>query len=340
MARRIWLRTIGSVLLVTGSIVASAACGSGVAPCDQSKCLPGNQCIAYAGEVRCRKVCTSNTDPATNCPFNYTCQDQQTGGPAFCVQDLATGPNGKPLDQKPSGQWGATCGANKGIDNPDCDGAQGFKCYGQSPTDAKAYCTRYDCTRDAECGAGFWCAQINVTPNASQASRTSVGQVQAVCLRRTYCATCVVDLDCPDIEGTHQHCVKDDNGAPFCAPECVGPGTCHVEAKCIPITDGAKTSICYPRAKTCVGDGSLCAPCRVDTDCGADGACIQGDYTTEKSCAKKMQSCKACPSSIKTPARDIGCLTTATQTLPANYCMGLYSIDGTPSDFGCYSPDR
>ena len=40
---------------------------------------------------------------------------------------------------------------------------------------------------------------MNRTPNIATAKRSTVGQVQNVCLRRTYCTPCSIDLDCADI---------------------------------------------------------------------------------------------------------------------------------------------
>jgi hypothetical protein len=339
-------RSLTCLLFVGLVVLASAACGSSLAPCESSKCAPGNQCIVFEGVNRCRKTCTSNTDPTSSCPFGYICKDAQAGGSPFCVQSTAL-TNGLPLTQRPTGQWGFTCDASKtnaDLSNPDCDGAQGFLCYGQAPTDAQAYCTRYDCTKDDDCGPGFWCGQVNQTPNAAAPKRTTFGQVRNVCLRRDYCATCTVDLDCPDIAGTKQHCIPDEDGKLFCTSECLSPGTCRTQAKCIPGTNPA-INICYPRAKKCVGDGSLCAECRVDTDCGgADGVCLKGDYTDERACAKKVATCNACPSAVPPnpdlTSRKVGCLDKASDTQPANYCFGVYSIAGSPSDIGCFSPDR
>jgi hypothetical protein len=318
--------------------VLAGGCGNKVQSCVDSECAAGNKCIALAGDVRCRKTCSSNTDANTSCPFGYNCEDPASTGTAFCVQSEARRTDGQPLQSKPTGQWGSPCVATKGLHNPDCDVDQGFLCYAQLPTDAQAYCTRYDCTKDDECGPGFWCSTINRTPNADTPKRGGIGDVQSVCLRRTFCATCGADVDCPDVAGTHQHCIH-DNGISFCAPECTGAGTCPTEAKCI-LANLGSTMICYPRSKACVGDGSICSPCRADSDCGDDGVCIKGDYTTEKSCAKKASSCSACPTSIKTPPVSVGCLKEATDTQPANYCFGLYSIAGEPSDIGCYSPSR
>jgi len=332
--------------------IISGACSSDPTPgaptCDDAKCAAGNKCLVLNGENKCRKTCTSNDDPATSCPYGYTCRDTLTGAPPFCVQDKAVNADGKPLTQK-AGQWGTKCQANLGIQNPGCDGDQGFFCYGNSPTDGDAYCTRYDCTSDEECGAGFWCGKINQTPNVQTAKRSTIGETQNVCLRRSYCSTCNVDLDCPPIAGTKQHCIPDANGANFCAPECQGSTNCPNEAKCVDAGVGAVgANVCYPRATVCVGDGSLCAPCRSDADCGADGVCVKGQYTTEHACAKKApQSCNkgkaagGCPAKTGTnPAIDVRCLGGTFDEVPEDYCHGIYFIGSDGGDIGCWTPKR
>jgi hypothetical protein len=312
-------------------VVVLGACSS-KDTCDSSKCAAGNTCLAYQGETKCRKTCSSNSDPASSCPFNYDCLDPQNGEPAFCVVQTTA------LTAQPSGQWGASCQANLGSVNPACDGDQDFLCYGVSPTDGDAYCTRYQCTADLDCAGGFYCATINALPNVLTAERGTPGQEMNVCLKRMYCSPCQTDLDCSPVAGTAQHCVNDKNGAFFCAPECTSTTECPNEAWCADVGLGA--SVCYPRASVCVGDGTLCSPCRVDTDCGDDGICVKGQFTTEKSCAKKVDDCKSCPKSGNAPGRAIGCSTKSDALLPANYCVGIYDIKKQPADLGCWTPDR
>lgn len=335
-----------------------AACSSEdktAAACDSAKCAPGNKCLALNGETKCRKTCSSNADPATSCPFGYTCTDTETGAEPFCIQDTAFRDDGKPLEKKPSGQWGAPCQANLGFENPACDTDQGFFCQGESPTDANAYCTRFDCEKDSDCGAGFWCGQVNRYPNVNSARRPAenIGEVMNVCLRRAYCSTCKVDLDCPPVKGVPQHCAEDESGARFCTTECTENVNCPLEAFCADA--GFDSKVCFPRAKVCVGDGSLCSPCRVDTDCGEDGACVKGQYTSEKTCAKKSTaSCETKDAQGRTvPAQgscqtkveggsnaEVRCLGVAFEEVPKNYCHGIYFIGEQGGDIGCYTPKR
>ncbi len=371
-----------------------------ITQCDPAKCSAGNECLSMDGDLKCRKPCGSNLDPATSCPSNffcaaanepstippgctkvavaaskvmcapfaaagsrltgYTCADVKptgcvaTGDPAagaFCCNAAPAEQLAKPLCVKEfrevtpgPKQWGAACNPTKGLEkNDDCDTAQGFFCYGTSPADAAAYCTRYDCHANRECTGGFTCATINVAPNVTTAKRT-FHETTTACLRRDYCAPCKADLDCPPLTGRTQHCVPDDNGAGFCTPECTDSNNCNFEAKCInSLGTGPRT--CYPRAGSCVGDASLCSPCRNDADCGDDGACVKGEYTTERSCAKKStgtctNNSRKCTTSSK-PGAKLGCAVpdSSARSPIDNYCYGLYTFS-QGEDLGCWTPAR
>lgn len=321
-------------------------------PCDSTKCYPGNTCLPLNGVVECRKTCSSNIDPKQNCPFGYTCVDSGASSP-FCVKDNVT------LTKATKGQWGSPCAPTGGlVENADCDVQQGFACYGLSPTDADAYCTLFGCATDRDCGAGFYCGDANVAPNVENPNR-SLGETQRVCLRRDYCAPCAVDLDCPPLDGVTQHCLPGDDGAGFCSPECETNKNCNKEARCVEMigledAEGNTVKACYPRAGTCVGDGNLCSPCRSDKDCGEDGACVKGEFTTEKSCAKlsaipctyKQGSGQVagkdyqCPTVDSPAGTQVGCYGKYVfKTVPKSYCHGIYSF-GESADVGCWTPAK
>jgi hypothetical protein len=352
------------IVAVLAVLAVLAACSSGTdnssggaAPaCDDTKCLPGNKCLALGDEVKCRKTCSSNIDPAASCPYNYTCVSSDTE--PFCVADT----NALTKGDK---QWGASCSPTGGIDNnPDCDTAQGFFCYGTSPTDASAYCTRYTCTTDRDCAATYYCGSANVSPNVKTTKR-SLGDTQKVCLKRTYCTPCTADLDCPNSpEGKPQHCVADHStpAKTYCTPECGTNDNCNEEAKCVGYTtaSGQATKVCVPRAGVCVGDGSVCAPCLSDDDCLKDGEakgtglCIHGQYySTERSCAKKANNpCAAdgstpstdCPAEFagtQTQMRCLGGIDSFTPYVPPNYCHGLVKFGASGgADIACFTPAR
>jgi hypothetical protein len=334
-----------AVLIVASTVGCSSTTEAPPAGCADDRCAPGNRCLPLNGETKCRKTCSSNIDPAAGCPFGYTCVAPDTGGEPFCLQDDAKLEDGTYVKRSDNGQWGAPCNPTGGINNDACDGAQGFLCYATSPTDGAAYCTRFGCEADRNCGAGFGCATVNTTPNAERAKRSTIGEVQQVCLRRAYCSTCAADLDCPPVEGRPAHCIPDDDGKTFCSVECGTSKNCTSEAFCADLGAGYKT--CYPRARRCVGDGSLCSPCRSDADCGEDGACVKGEYTTERTCAKKSaSSCNegkgrgSCPASVELESKvSVACAGGLFEQIPKDYCHGLYKF-GEGADVGCYTPAR
>lgn len=344
-AFKLGMSVLGAALVVASLMGGVPACSSSEAECDSSQCLTGNKCLPLDGKTECRKTCSSNVDPATACPFGYTCVDtRQTGIESFCVKDTPTITRGP-------GQWGALCPATGGLDaNPACDSAQGFKCLGVSTTDGAAYCTRYDCATDRDCAAGFTCQDINEFPDVTTDGRLP-GATRRACIRRDFCAACTADLDCPPFNGVQQLCVRDYTDKGFCSPVCTDNKNCGRSSTCSDPTGRGQTT-CYPLASTCVGDGSICEPCRSDKDCGEDGACVKGQYTDERSCAKKSTvPCKydgktapvpgtdyACPAAAAPANTNIKCLggDLVFDEVPQDYCHGLYQF-GESIDIGCWS---
>jgi hypothetical protein len=258
-----------------GSFAPAVGCSSSSSPaapaCDSSKCAPGNQCIddGSGSGATCHEVCTAQT-----CPFGWYCNDGMAAGqPAnWCVQGTT------PLTAT-AGQWQTPCSPSGGETNPACDTADGFYCYGQSPTDANAFCTIFQCAQDSDCPGGWWCETVDVQPSLKTASR-SFGQTQSVCRPRDYCATCRMDHDCPAAaDGTQQHCVptagatSDDAGVPggYCTPQCASNANCPLDATCV-----VQWPVCTPAQ----GPG-----CKSDDDCPpADGTyqhCDAGTCTPE-----------------------------------------------------------
>lgn len=335
--QRLSLARAGVVLFSGLALLLSSSCSS--SECDASKCASGNICIAAEDGTKCRRPCTNNYDPTQSCPFNYTCRPNPEGL-LYCAKNKVE------LRESAAGLWGAPCNPLGGREaNPDCDIDQGFQCFGKSPTDAAAYCTRYNCETDDDCGPGFGCQAVNTTPDVTSPKRLAIGDVVNVCVRRVYCSACRWDSDCLPLEGRTQRCLSDDNGATFCAPDCTNDTSCAHDAYC---ADFGDFKACYPRAGVCVGDGTLCSPCRSDADC-PDGACVDGVYTTERHCATRApQDCKGgterggCPNRAPNPPVLVGCRgddETVTE-VPPNYCHGAFSISGVPAGIGCWSPDR
>jgi hypothetical protein len=310
--------------------------GTAASSCVDSQCKPNNKCISTTQDRKCRFPCTKHMD----CPFNYSCTANDTDDSAYCVA------NAKTFEPKATGQWGFLCKASGGIaNNPDCDSAQGFQCFGVSPTDGAAFCTQYNCEADADCGAGFYCGTANEAPNVTTVKH-SAGKTFKVCLPRTYCSPCTTDIDCGTQGGVPLHCVTDTKGANYCASECATDSNCQSDARC---AGYGAFKACTPRAGVCVGDGSFCSPCHSDADC-SNGICFDADYSNEKFCTVKSGvQCKIdtnsklvsqCPS--RSPGQTpVGCTYfTAFRDLPTDQCYGTVA-QGSGADLayvpGCYS---
>lgn len=326
----------GLAALLLALLGSNQACSS-AADCDPGQCAAGNQCISDGKETKCRLPCDTQS-----CPFNHHCQ--AASPKSFCAPDAHA-------YTKANGQWGAPCSPTKGIDqNPDCDSAQYFWCYAQSPTDAGAYCTQFGCTSDADCKGGWTCATVNTFPNATTSVR-QYGATQKVCRPREHCAPCASDLDCPSAPTKHW-CIPGKDGQTFCAPECGGTNNCPKDAQCV---DRAEfpAKLCFPNAGLCKGDGSFCSPCRNDTDC-ASGVCTTSQYSREKYCtAKSGKACVLVSGSLsadcpKPQATDnwkaVGCMTNTTdESVPKDHCYafvqsGVDARSGQPEYLpGCWT---
>lgn len=329
MKKHQFLSLPSSAALALLALAAVAACSSSTAApaggCDPSQCAPKNECLDDGTETKCRLPCASHAD----CPFNFVCKPG--AAKPFCVKTTLDIP-------KKDGQWGTTCQPSGGEANPACDADTGFGCFATAPTDANAYCTRFDCATDLDCAGDFWCAQVNESPNATSTKR-SRGPTRPACVKRTYCSPCAADFDCPVIDGKQSRCIDDDGGAKFCATACENNTNCPLDAACaFPADDGTK--LCYPRAGTCKGDGSMCSPCRSDADC-PDGLCLRGGYNTERFCSVTSPSGCAdktdCPAFTGVSTTRIGCQTSSDDpNIPKGQCIGIIPF-GETGDIGCYT---
>ena len=122
----------------------------GAPQCVSSRCPAGNECIddGSGKGLACHQVCTS-LEPVR---LQFVLQRR-------AAEELVRREYLSPSRSSPSGQWGAGCVPTGGeTNNPSCDGADGFWCYGTSPTDANSFCTVFGCTVDTDCPGGWWCA--------------------------------------------------------------------------------------------------------------------------------------------------------------------------------------
>jgi hypothetical protein len=166
------------------------------------------------------------------------------------------------------------------VNNPLCDTADAFICYGKSPTDATAVCTIDGCAQDSDCPGGWWCERVNAGPNVTTTKHT-FGKTRSVCVPREYCASCQLDHDCPAAaDGTQQHCARDSSGNGFCAPQCATNANCPFDATCT-----VQWGVCGQMACTTDADcplttercsGGVCRfGCKKDADCPKSNGAVQ-----------------------------------------------------------------
>ena len=308
-----WGRTfvIGTSLLLL-ILLAVAGCSSSThsnaVRCNPSSCAAGSACVSDGSDAgpSCQKLCTQQTD----CPFNWFCNDGQPN--SWCVRSTI-------MFSKQSGQFGDFCSPSGGENNAACDTADTFGCYGNSPTDANAFCTLFDCAQDSDCQGGWWCATVDATPNVSTTARSFGKPPRNVCLPRSYCASCISDHDCaPAPDSTPQHCVPDSTGASFCSNKCGSDANCPLDAVCkapwavCAQASCAKDSDCQKFAPNEVCNGGLCqVPCNRDADCpasngtpqhcGDSGTCLPQSCKNDDDCPPTAGTFQHCNGGTCTP---------------------------------------
>jgi hypothetical protein len=166
--------------------------------------------------------------------------------------------------------------------------AEGFRCVRRSTDDAYAYCTQ-DCTDDRDCPTKMVCRD---------------GEDGRYCRPRAYCEPCVLDDQCGY---ANDDCVADDAGGLFCSQACdpANPETtCPQDSSCIEVETGRFQ--CRPLYGSCVGDGTLCAPCRDGADCAEDAECVTDRYTKFSFCGSPCEEMEDCPVDEFYCSTDIG----------------------------------
>jgi hypothetical protein len=320
-----------------GGVVVNGVCQG---KCTPDKCLPGNTCVGNACVLKCAKhsdctdgqqacepakeddtmadvmVCTAtglapvgtpcpfNTEcgAVTGCPDGKSCDYTQCGGAACTKNDAACGMDAACRI--------GTCPDKSACVVPGCAQAActPLKCKTTGVGDALAYCTKLDCTDDAQCPGGYSCAiardphlicgLMPAKGNSADCGKTSEPCIDpatfgmdgntlfegSICLMRKECilndrcSPCATNLDCT-IQG--QTCVKSGAGN-HCLRTCLKTTDCPDGTACV-------TGSCQPLyAGGCEGKGEFCAPCLNDEDCGKKGtsmACkVTNDLTGERGC--------------------------------------------------------
>jgi hypothetical protein len=320
------MRTAVSSALAVAATLAAALFANGCS--SDPGCKPGNENI----DGTCRLLCTKQSD----CPSDYSCT--ASGAKTFCTANEA-GVSTK------AGEFGTACRAALKIvkGHPDC--AANFDCYGQSPGDAEAYCTKYNCTADAQCPGGFYCATVNEAPNAATFQR-SWGPTAKVCAKRsTYCSPCASDVDCTTrgYSGAALRCVADASGAKFCSTACETDANCNRDSAC---KESGGVKSCQPIAGSCKGDGKLCGRCSSDAQCDTGAYCYEQEYTKERFCTAVptggVCGTGACGTVPAGAPYEIGCARKSNGLTPTDQCVGLRDFgtdnNGDPVPYlGCWA---
>lgn len=275
-------------------------------------CSSNSDCDQFGGFA-----CVNNTCALSECTKHSDCQgfglcsfggtDSEGNTVNFCDPTLLAG------EEREAGQFGTNC-----VNGPD-DCAEGFDCLGAGEGDLDAYCTKFDCTSDDDCGTGYHCARVRVgsapcaagtcpgiggdptDPECVGADAIGPGKQyecgalnlrRNVCRRADYCSPCETHEDCLAEAG--QVCAKDVGGVKRCTVPC-DPDTRSCPwgnaSTCNVFDEDLGFATCAHRFGSCTGEGKSCEPCVTSTDCGDTGFCASSPNTGEKFCVDLATEC-------------------------------------------------
>jgi hypothetical protein len=270
-------------------------CSSGVCnrPCSTHQdCSTGTYCgpdsVCVVDSCDAEGVCEHTCDEHTDCPDGTYCASVE--GEEHCVF--------LPDDMGP-GQLGASCAVDE------CD--SGYQCLQRGQEDAEAYCTK-ECQDDFDCGPSMVCRE----------TLDSNGDPIDLCFMREFCEPCEFDGQCGFFT---QKCVAEDpavGDGSYCSTICdpSRSDTCPVDSTCREafycessakwVADcascegtcgslGAEMYQCFHDYGSCIGDGSLCAPCKHSGQCNPQGACLTSTTTGNQYCSEPCDENDRCP---------------------------------------------
>jgi hypothetical protein len=316
-----------------GVINADGVC---VGKCIPANCLPGNTCVDNRCVLECtsHSDCdgTQNCAPAVEDGLDaraiYACQPNSqpsgTGSSCFfgneCGLIASCKGTGTPCDLSQCGGVPdackldteycgvrANCLVGKCPDGSACTALTckpdecetPLVCLTSGEGDADAYCSKHDCTTDADCGGGYYCGvtrdphELCGSADPKKGDNGVCGEtveecinsatfgegnsffegqlciLRKTCMKREECAPCETDLDCS--QGGDMSCITMPNESQKrCARPCGDDKDCGRDFACQPAdaNDPAKGNVCVHRFGACVGSGKFCEPCLDDTHCG------------------------------------------------------------------------
>jgi hypothetical protein len=282
-------------------------------------CLPRQYCAPCTMDHDCSPAEDGSQEHCVGVADATGVQGANSG---FCAPQCATNDD-CPLDATCVVQWGV-CADRRCASDSDCP------TNGTPETCVGGVCT-VTCATDADC-----------PPSNGMPQRCAAGPAGGTCAPQS----CLSDDDCPPTLGTFQHC-----NAGACTPECASDTDCNPgisDQTCVPL------SVCSPRAGTCAGDGTFCAPCRSDLDC-TEGYCLASQYSKERFCSQTMPPgtvCSAttgppagaCPTGLGTNYKAIACTSSPSDFAPANQCIGEVTFGVAAGQVqyqpGCWTQNR
>lgn len=343
-------------------------------PCSDDLCKPGNVC---AGDpVECHLQCATHADCPHGYGCGELPAPEDGGMLSVCVPvEVATSVGGYGTrcgdDFGKCTQEGFVCLGNHGDSDATCTKLDGCSedsdcppAYWCGSIRERACVGKLDCTSDADCSSveGARCEALDAegkvkrckvdgychtNPDdcpkpgggerytcsnlADHSGDKLLAQTRA-CLPRTYCSPCETSADCTEPTAA---CIDNGQGEKFCSVQCAPSGfTCDPGSECKAL---AGDFYCAPKGGSCQGDGTSCAACRTDADCGPAGLCYVQSGSRERFCMQPCEAGGACPD---TP----GGMPQACCTDPEacgslmNYCVPDYypSVSDSRYAMGCW----
>ena len=295
-------------------------------------CAPGFN----AGATICTRKCTGNTG-TMGCPVGYECYPTDPAQGATCNKVLYE------VDAKTGAPQliGHDCGLNEPVCMTLTTTNAGAICRkvpdeSADPVvaveqDPNAYCTG-SCTTDFDCPLEFRCATDY--------------DMKKKCLKRTSCAECVVDANCPT---DFPICIPTKDGTSrYCTKTCAAIGDCggtqNSAQDCQNTTNAAGGAVmaCVQRFGACVGTGNICDPCRTKDDCAkSKSSCAMNPGTGERMCTKQCATDADCMpfGTVKAVCdnTDVYNKTTNPGGMSSQLCNGDV-MHTTPGLFSCWVP--
>ena len=269
----------------------------------------------------CTKTCTGNLGD-TGCPPGYDCGvvDMTVGLTCNKVRYGFDPMTGEPLLFGKSCALDETVCASTGDANaaPACRKGPNTTKTPPVPltNDPTAFCTG-SCDTNDDCPTSMRCG-------------TDYDMVKK-CLKRNICDECGINDNCPI---DYPACIAGKDGKKYCSKICGGDEDCPGAAQavywltCDVGTDAAGTQgrFCTHRYGSCVGDGTVCAPCRGNADCTGGTKCLGNDSTLERFCSKACADDSTC-----TSANASGCDDKVHVNTNDPYPTGVCTGDNTPT---------